>query len=74
MSFFPFLDENGNVVDGMGGVAGIANGGAGKRGIGCMASTAADLHRSCLRFSHWRVRFGARIKSCNQTTSQGVFW
>jgi hypothetical protein len=37
-------DEIGHVVDGMGGVVGIANGGAGGRGVGRgMASTAGGL-------------------------------
>ena len=43
IDIIPSLDENGNVVDGMGGVVGIANGGTGGREVGGMASTAGGL-------------------------------
>jgi hypothetical protein len=43
IDIIPSLDENGNVVDGMGGILGIANGGTGGRGVGGMASTAGGL-------------------------------
>ena len=43
IDIIPSLDENGNAVEGMGGVVGIANGGAGGRGVGGMASTAGGL-------------------------------
>ncbi len=43
IDIIPSLDENGNVVDGMGGVVGIANGGTGGREVGGMTSTAGGL-------------------------------
>ena len=44
INIIPSLDENGNVMEGMGGgVIGIENGGAGGRGIVGMASTAGGL-------------------------------